>query len=184
MGYTELFSGTFDGWTIKDTEHDNFTIADGVLVVEEPDGWLKSDREYADFELEVEFRFMTDDADSGIFVRVMGTEPFSRGWPDSCYQVQMLNPLGGSPYPPVGALFRHGTDAGETNYNDALARETSRPTGEWQTLYIKAVGDRITTALNGVELCQAENITNASGHIGIQGETGKLEFRSLRIREL
>ena len=79
MSYTELFSGTFDGWTITDTEHDNFTIVDGVLVVEEPDGWLKSDREYADFELEVEFRFMTDDADSGIFIRVMGTEPFSRG---------------------------------------------------------------------------------------------------------
>ena len=40
---------------------------------------------------------------------------------------------------------------------------------------VQAVGDRITTALNGVELCQAENITNASGHIGIQGETGALE---------
>ena len=25
LSYTELFSGTFDGWTIKDTEHDNFS---------------------------------------------------------------------------------------------------------------------------------------------------------------
>ena len=96
----------------------------------------------------------------------------------------MLNPLGGSSYPLVGALFRYGTPAGETDYNDALARETSKPTGEWQTLFIRAVGDKVTTALNGVELLQADNITNASGHIGIQGETGTLEFRSLRIREL
>jgi len=184
LSFTQLFSGSFDGWTITDTESDNFSIVDGVLVVEEPEGWLKSDRQYADFELEVEFRFMTDDADSGIFIRAAGKGPFVRGWPDSSYQVQMLNPLGGSPYPPVGALFRHGTPDGETNYDDALARKTSKPTGEWQTLFITAQSDEVSASLNGVAVMNAKNITNRSGYIGVQGETGRLEFRSLKIREL
>jgi hypothetical protein len=96
----------------------------------------------------------------------------------------MLNPLGGSPYPPVGALFRHGMPDGETNYDDALARETSKPTGVWQTLFITAVDDEVSASLNGASVMHAQNITNASGYIGIQGETGAVEFRSIKIREL
>ena len=184
LSFTQLFSGSFDGWTITDTESNNFSIADGTLLVEGPDGWLKSDREYGDFELDVEFRFMTDDADSGIFVRATGTEPFSRGWPNQSYQVQMLNPLGGSPYPPVGALFRHGMPDGETTYKDELVREISEPTGVWQTLFITAHGSEVSASLNGVSVMNAQNITNPSGYIGIQGETGAVEFRSLKIREL
>jgi len=181
---TELLDEELSRWTIENTSAGNFNVIDGVLEVREPEGWLKSVERYADFELTVEFRFMTDNADSGIFVRAAGASEFARGWPNQSYQLQLRNPIGQSPFPPVGGLFRHGMANGETSYDEALARETSLPTGEWQTLVVRVEGDSLTASLNGVEITTAAAIGNSPGYIGIQGETGTLQFRSLHLRPL
>jgi len=184
MERTELLDAGLSRFTIENTAADNFNMIDGVLEVREPEGWLKSVERYADFELIVEFRFMTENADSGIFFRALGEREFVRGWPNQSYQVQLRNPLGQSPFPPVGGLFRHGMASGETRYDEDLARETSLGTGEWQTLLVRVQGTTLTVALNGVAITHAGAIGNETGFIGIQGETGTLEFRSLQLREL
>jgi 3-keto-disaccharide hydrolase len=180
----ELLDDSLTRWTIENTSAGNFRMAEGVLEVREPDGWLRSRKRYADFELIVEFRFMTDDADSGIFVRAVGDRAFRRGWPNQSYQVQLRNPAGESPFPPVGGLFRHGMASGATEYDEDLARQSSRPTGEWQSLTVRAQGQTLNVSLNDVPVTRARGIANPTGYIGIQGETGTLEFRSIRIREL
>lgn len=181
--FVPLFDGTFTGWSIENTSHDNFTIGDGVLRVEAPEGWLRSEVQYADFLLRTEFRFLTEDADSGIFVRAVADSEFIRGWPNNSYQVQLRNPLGQSPFPPVGGVFRHGTPQGETAFDPADAARLSTGTGEWQTLEIELAGDTLTVWLNGSELTRASNIVNPSGYIGLQGETGAVEFRRIEILE-
>lgn len=182
-GFVPLFRGTLDGWSVQGTDAGHFSVRDGVLHVEGPDGWLRSNRQYADFTLRAEFRFLTDDADSGIFVRAVGVMPFLRGWPNQSYQVQVRNPIGQSRFPPVGGLFRHGMPDGELRFEEAMAAALSKPTGEWQILEIDARGDRLTVRLNGREVTRAGNIANARGYIGIQGEAGALEFRTIEIQE-
>lgn len=184
MTETELIDGELSRWTVENTSAGNFNLIDGVLEVREPEGWLKSVERYADFELTIEFRFMTDDADSGVFVRALGEREFVRGWPNQSYQVQLRNPLGDSPFPPVGGLFRHGMADGETAYDEDLARATSLPTGEWQTLNVRVEGPELRVELNGAAIMRASGLANATGFIGLQGETGVLEFRSIRLREL
>jgi hypothetical protein len=184
MDPIELLDSELSRFTIENTTADNFTMIGSVLEVREPEGWLKSVDRYGDFELVSEFRFMTDDADSGIFVRALGESEFVRGWPNQSYQVQLRNPLGDSPFPAVGGLFRHGMANGETNYDEALAGVVSRPTGEWQTLRVQVVGDALTVELNDVLITRAAGLANATGYIGIQGETGALEFRSIKLRPL
>ena len=184
MDPIELLDADLSQWTVENTTDDNFNMIDGVLEVREPAGWLKSVERYADFELVTEFRFMTDDADSGIFVRAKGDSEFVRGWPNESYQVQLRNPLGESPFPPVGGLFRHGMASGATDYDEALARSTSAPTGQWQNLTVRVEGTTLMAELNGVPITRGEAIGNGTGFIGIQGETGVLEFRSLTIRPL
>jgi hypothetical protein len=181
--FTPLFRGTFEGWSIQGTSAGNFSLRDRILHVEGPDGWLRSDRQYGDFTLRAEFRFLTDDADSGIYVRAVGATPFMRGWPNQSYQVQVRNPAGQSRFPPVGGLFRHGMPDGELLFEEAAAARLSKPTGEWQTIEIDAIADKLTVRLNGSELSRAANIANPRGYIGIQGEAGALEFRSVEIRE-
>lgn len=184
MAYRELLDDGLSHWTIENAPAGNFRVSAGVLVVREPEGWLKSTERYADFELATEFRFMTDDADSGIFVRARGERDFVRGWPNESYQVQLRNPLGPSPYVPVGGLFRHGMAHGETHYDEPLARQVSRPTGEWQTIIVRVEGTKLAVMLNDVRVLTAGTILNRPGYIGLQGETGVLEFRSLALSEL
>ena len=181
-GFVPLFDGTLSGWTIENSEAGNFTVTGGVLRVEGPGGWLRSAREYADFSIRTEFRFVTPDADSGLFVRARSTGGFGRGWPLNSYQVQIRNPLTESRFPPVGGLFRHGMPAGETIFDPAVVATLTKQTGEWQTLEVDVTGDRLVARFNGTEVLKAGGIANASGYVGLQGETGVLEFRSLDLR--
>jgi len=181
-GFDELFDGTLDGWSIEATSLGNFRVEDDLLRVEAPRGWLRSDGVYADFDLDIEFRFLTDDADSGVFFRAVGSEPFSRGWPAQSYQLQMMNPLSEAPFAPLGGLFRHAMPDAPTRFDEAAARRVTLPTGEWQRLEISVEGDEVRARINGTLVLEAEGIGNTSGYIGLQGETGALEFRSVRIR--
>ncbi len=181
--FVPLFGGTLDGWTIEHSTHGNFTVRDGVLRVEAPGGWLRSDRRFADFQLRVEFRFLTDDADSGIFVRASGASTFGRGWPNQSYQVQLRNPIGESRFPPVGWLYRHGMPPGDTTFDPADADRLSTGTSSWQTLEVDVAGEHATARLNGEVLMRAAGLATEPGYIGIQGETGALEIRAIAIQE-
>lgn len=181
--WVPIFDGTLTGWAIENSDAGNFSVRDGVLRVEAPGGWLRSERQYGDFSLRAEFRFATPDADSGLFVRAAGDGEFGRGWPNRAYQVQIRNPLTPSRFPPVGGLFRHGMPPGEMTFDPAVVEKLAKPTGEWQTLEVEVVGDRLAARFNGTEVLRAGNIENERGFIGLQGETGAVEFRSLLLRE-
>ena len=175
-----------DGWTVENTSAGNFTIDDGVLRVEGPEGWLRSSEQYGDFSLRVEVRFLSTDADSGVFLRAPGpaSQVFIRGWPANAYQVQVRDMSVNRTTNPywIANLYRHRVPAGETRYDAEAALEAARPTGEWQLIEIEAVGSRVTAALNGVPVLDARDIVNPRGHLGIQGETGTLEFRRIDVR--
>lgn len=182
-GFVSIFDGTLAGWTIENSTPEVFSVRDGFLRVEGAQGWLRSERQYSDFVLKAEFRFLSDDTDSGIYVRAVADSEFIRGWPNNSYQVQIRNPIGESRFGPVGDLFRHGTPQGEFDFDPAVSSIASMGTGEWQTIEIEAVGDTLTVRLNGIELSRAGNIVNPTGYVGIQSEVGPIEFRSIEILE-
>lgn len=182
-GFVPLFDGSLDGWTVENSTLGNFKVEDGVLRVEGTEGWLRSERQYADFELRIELRFLTADGDSGIFVRAVPDGTFARGWPAGSYQVQLLSPFVESRFPPIGEVFRHGMPPGESTFDRTVSRRAFRGVGEWQTLEIDAAGEELAIRLNGVLLSRATNIANLSGYLGIQGETDALEIRKIEIRE-
>lgn len=182
--FVELFDGTLDNWRIAFTDSDNIRVVDGVLRVEGPNGWIRSKTRYGDLRIEVEFRFLTEDADSGIFLRADPDRTFARGWPDGSYQVQLRNPAGESPFPPVGGLFRHRMPAGPAAFDEPAAREAALPTGQWQKISIELIGERLTVWLNGKLVTRAGGIARSRNFVGIQAETGALEFRSFRVQAL
>lgn len=181
--FTPLFSGTLAGWSIEHSSRGNFSVRDGLLRVEAPEGWLRSERQYEDLDLRVEFRFLTDDADSGVFLRADGSATFGRGWPNQSYQVQLRNPIGQSRFPPIGHLYRHGMPDGPLTFDHADAARLSTGTGPWQTLEIALRGEQVEVTLNGEVLMRASGLATKPGYVGLQGETGALEFRSIAIRQ-
>ena len=182
-GFVRLFDGTLAGWTIENTTAGNISVRDGVLRVEAPGGWLRSGREYGDVTVRTEFRFVTADADSGLFVRAASTSGFMRGWPNNSYQVQIRNPATESRLPPVGGLFRHGMPPGPADFDAAAVGRAVKATGEWQILEVDVLGSRLTARLNGSQVLSATEIANPRGYIGLQAETGAVEFRSIDVRE-
>jgi hypothetical protein len=182
-GFVELFGGTLDNLRVVFTEDDNIKIVDGLLRVEGPGGWVRSTKRYTDFRLEIEFRWLTDDADSGVFLRATGDETFARGWPAGSYQVQLRNPAGPGTLPTIGHLFRHQMDDGPLRVDAEATRAANLGTGEWQTLAIELVGERLAVWLNGTGITQALGIAKSTNYIGLQAERGALEFRSIRIQE-
>ncbi len=181
-GFTPLFDGTLGEATIENGGA--FAIEGSVLRAEGPEGWLRFPPLVRDFRLRVELRFLTDNADSGVFFRALPDRAFARGWPNLSYQVQLLNPAAGSQLPPVGGLFRHGMPPGETALDREAVSAAFTGTGEWQLLEVEVVGTELTVELNGAPVTRASGLSDVAGHIGIQSETNAVEFRRIDIEIL
>ncbi|MHC4431376.1 MAG: 3-keto-disaccharide hydrolase [Planctomycetota bacterium] len=181
-GYVSLFNGSdLEGWVIENNAA--FSARDGLLVLNKGAGWLRSEEEFGDFVLELDFRFLEKEANSGIFVRTGATSKNDKnGWPDNGYQIQCKDTITEdralATMIPYGAPpFEHESD------RDALAK-AYRPTGEWNHYEIMCKGEDLSVKLNGVLITTASNIKNLRGHVGIQAEFGHLEFRNIRVRWL
>ena len=171
-----LFNGKdLAGWTVHGTEL--WYVEDGNLVCESgPDsgyGYLATKASFKDFELTLEF-FQEADGNSGVFIRshIEGTR--ISGW-----QAEVAPPgrHTGGIYESYGRgwLIR-----------PELGKDGALRMGEWNTMHIRAVGDRVTTWLNGVEMVDLVDaqVGAAEGHIALQIHDGggiKVRWRNLRL---
>ena len=195
-GFEALFDGhTLANWTVDDAQYvEHFSLRDGVLRVEGDGGWLRSEKQYSDFTVRLQFRYLTEDPGrgrigvSGVFLRTPAESTYGAGWPDDSLEVQLANRQGSRPAIPGdarwgGAVLRHGNPGGPTSFDTQTALQAYRQTGEWQTLEIQAIGDAIHVTLNDNYLGVASAGGRANGYIGLQSETGGIEFRSIEINE-
>ena len=174
-----LFNGqNLDGWVIEN--NGQFSVADGVIKLDKGVGWLRSSQTFADFTLIMEFRFLEEGANSGIFVRTGPTSnDDENGWPDNGYQVQCMDTLEGQ-YP-LAHMIPYGAPDFESESDIEALKRVYRPAGEWQTYEITCRGEAMAIRLNGALITTCTSIKNLSGHIGIQGEHGLLEFRRIDV---
>ena len=59
-----------------------------------------------------------------------------------------------------------------------------KPVGEWNTMEVTAKGKILTLWVNGAVTCRSENCGAPRGHVGVEGEGYRIEFRNLKIKEL
>lgn len=178
-----LFNGEdLGGWVIENGGQ--FSVRNGVLFVNKGTGWLRFEEEFGDFVLELDFRFLEKEANSGIFVRTGSTSRGDeKGWPDNGYQVQCMDTLAGER--PLATMIPYGAPGfDDTHHKSNLGAITGAylPTGEWNNYEIACLGETLSVKLNGVLVTTASSIKNRSGYIGIQAEHGLLEFRNIRVR--
>ncbi len=177
----DLFNGeNLDGWVIENDGQ--FSVRDGLLILDKGTGWLRSEETYRDFCLEMDFRFLEKEANSGIFVRTMATSKEEGGWPDNGYQVQCMDIIDGRV--PLATMIPYGAPPFEHESDLEALAKAYRETGEWHHYKITCQGETLSVELNGILITTATEIKNLYGHVGIQGENGSLEFRNIRIKEL
>ena len=176
-----LFNGeNLDGWEIQNGGQ--FSVADGVLKINKGTGWLRSADTFGDFKLTMEYRFMEKDANSGIFVRTGPTShDDENGWPNNGYQVQCFDTLEGE-YP-LGFIIPYGAPEFKSDSSLDALKSVYKPAKEWLTYEISCQGETVEVKLNGTVITTAIEIKNLTGHIGIQGEHGHLEFRKIEVTQ-
>jgi hypothetical protein len=172
-GWIELFNGKdLSGWHVRHEGSQNgWKVENGMLVNTPPSTDLVSDQKFRDFELHYEYMIPAR-SNSGVYLR-------------GRYEIQIDDAHGRQP---------------ESHQNGAIygiitpSTNASKPAGEWQTVDAKIVGDRTTVVLNGTKIIDNAQVrlTGAAlddkeaepGAIMLQGDHGKVTFRSVRIRPL
>src|SRR5262249_42111166 len=151
------------------------SVKDGVIFLNRGTGWLRSAKEYKDFELRLDFRFLNEGADSGIFIRATMD---GNNWPSKNYQVQTIDAPG------ICSILAAGQARPKQKKNAELLKKAMKPTKEWQSYVIIAQGQQLQVKLNGELITMAEGLSEQAGYVGLQGEGGELEFKNIRIREI
>ncbi len=163
---TDLFNGRdLAGWTVM---HDaSFAVTNSNLRLVTGMGWLRTDKQYSDFVLELEWRAMGSNYDSGIFLRA-GLE--GKPWPENGWQVNLARGA-------LGALVR--------GYKTMVPAETPpAPVNQWVKFRIEARGPRITLDVDGERAWEYDKADSLKGFIGIQAENKAFEFRNIRLTEI
>lgn len=156
----------------------HWKVVDGVLEFDGKGQSLCTAKDYGNFELLVDAKIL-EEGDSGIYLR---------GSP----QIQIWD----SRHP---NLFRHGAEKGSgalwNNKNNPRFPivHADNPAGEWNSFYIRMVGERVTVKLNDqlvTDNVVMENLWEPNrpiyptGQIELQNHGNRLWFRNIYIREI
>ena len=184
-GFQKLFNGKdLTGWKATG-KMDIWGAEKGVLYVAGGGGgWLMTEKEYANFELHLEFK-MPKMGNSGVGLRSpLKGDPAYVGM-----EIQLIddaNWKGLKPTQHTGSIY------GVV----PAAKVVTKPFGEWNIMRIIAKGRQITIYSNGAKLVDANlddyknhfqahpGLTRTTGHIGLQSYNFRVEFRNIYIKRL
>jgi hypothetical protein len=183
-----LFNGKdLTGWEIVGTEL--WYVENGLLVCESgPNkkyGYLQTRKYYNDFDLTLDFKQIAD-GNSGVFIR-----SYIKGGTDiSGWQVEVA-PLGNH----SGGIYESESGGGGRGWISVQLtpeKENALKDGEWNTMRIRAIGDEVTTWLNGMKITELkdEKVGRGKGRIMLQihdvskGNGIKVLWKNMQIKEL
>ncbi len=183
----ELFNGRdLEGWTFFLQEEaqpeEVWSVRDGVLVCRgRPIGYLKTERSFANYILELDWRFDPEKGpgNSGVLLRLSGED---RIWPRSI-EAQLMSGQAGD-FWNIGE-FPMRTDPRRTRgRNTRRTHSNERPLGQWNHYEILLDQDSCVLKVNGEVLNVATGCEVLPGPIGLQSEGAEIHFRNIRLTPL
>ncbi len=191
-GFVPLFNGVdLTGWHSVNGGPQTWSVRDGMIVCTgKPICVLRTDRQYENFVLELEWRHMKPKGNAGVFVwsdpiTAVG-QPYTRG-----IEIQVLDGRKGDWYTSHGDVFPiHGATMVPDNTRDTQPQrafpteERSRPSPEWNHYRIECRDGSIRLAVNGKVVTTASQASPRKGYICLESEGSPVHFRNLRIQEL
>lgn len=171
-GWISLFDGrSLAGWTPEQSAR--WRVLDGAILGDGGgDGWLRTDREFGDFELRIDYR-NTSNGNSGIFLRAArATNPADPSNPIGSYELQINNE---DPVWATGSI---------ENVIQRLVAVHPRA-NEWHSYDVGVSGDHLTATLDHVKVLDGHDQRFTSGYVGLQHHRdNKIEFRNIMILPL
>ncbi len=198
--FQDLFNGRdLSGWVDVNTSPATWSVKDGLLVCSGmPIGVMRSEKQYENFILHIEWRHMKEGGNSGVFAWSEGTTPADRPLPKGM-EVQMLelqwprlNPKAdGTPNHPgyvSGELFgANGLTAIPDNPRGERSMSTEprcKGVGEWNTYVVVCVDGTIKLSINGKFVNGMRESSVRKGYLCLEAEGSEIHFRNIRLLEL
>ncbi len=195
--WVSLFNGRdLAGWVPINVAPTTFSVRDGIIVSTGiPTGLLRTERQYENFVLELEWRHMKPGGNAGVFVWGDGLpavgSPFARGMEvqvlDNGFDVPGKNqwytthgdvfPVHGSTMTPTGRI----SATGERSFP---IEERSKSSPEWNHYRIEGNDGVLRLSVNGKEVTVGKDCAPRKGYLCLESEGSECHFRNIRVREL
>ena len=168
-GWIRLFDGhSLFGWQIAGAA--NFRVEDGNIVADGGDVCLLcTSIAWQDYELLVEFKAQ-EETNSGVFLRTL-LDP--QDVEMDCYEVNIAPD--DNPFPTASIVGRKKVEPSGA----------PQPFDVWRTMTMRLEGDQLRVSLDGEPVCDyTDPVGLATGRIGLQHNSGRIEFRKVILRPL
>lgn len=187
-----------DTWTFDDEAH-------AISCTGQPVSVMATAKAYTNFELVLEWMHEKPAGNSGVFIWTAKSaldELTQPGLPNNCIEVQILD-LGytesyekssgkkadwftchGDVFPVGKAKLEPYAPLSPDGVRSFPSAETTKPHGEWNHYYIRAINGEVRLWVNGTEVSGGKNALPNNGHICLESEGSPIRFRNLKIREL
>jgi hypothetical protein len=196
-----LFNGKdLSGWHVDVPEMDSnakainpFIVRNGMLVsLGEPNGHLITNAVYKNFRLTVEYRFAAAPGNCGVLVYASAPRALYKMFPKSL-EVQMMHGNAGDFWCIVeditvpdmekrrGPKANWGITEGKERRIINLTDSSEKPVGQWNSMTIECVGNKIKVWVNGDLVNYGFNCTASKGQIALQAEGSEVEFRKMEL---
>lgn len=194
QGFEPLFNGRdLTGWQVNEGGNRAVWGAENgnLFVSGHGGGWLMTEKEYADFELRLEYK-LPQKGNSGVALRSpMKGDPAYAGM-----EIQILDDNWYLDKNHYKQGLRRTQLTGSIYDVVPPSKEATKPVGEWNQMQITAKGRQVTVVLNGTKIVDANlaeyknrtdkhpGLLRAKGHLGLQSHDGRVEFRNLFVKPL
>ena len=197
--WRSLFNGRdLSGWVNVNTDPDTWSVRDGLLHCKgTPIGVMRSDRQYENFLLHIEWRHMELGGNSGVFIW-SDARPGERNRLPNGVEVQMLEHdwvnqhIRDGVKPPLayvhGELFGVGgvetvPDTPRGTRSRSIENRT-KARGQWNVYDVAAVDGVVKLAVNGKFVNGLAKATQKKGYLCLESEGAEIHFRNIQILEL
>ena len=200
LQFRDLFNGKdLSGWVNVNTAKDTWSVREGLLVCTgKPIGVMRTEKQYENFLLHIEWRHMEAGGNSGVFAWSEGTVPEGRRLPKGL-EVQMLeldwvnqHKLKDGTLPPLayvhGELFGAGglqtTPDNPRGSRSKSLENRCKGKGEWNEYDVVFVDGVVKLAVNGKFVNGVSQSSVRKGYLCLESEGAEIHFRNIRILEL
>jgi hypothetical protein len=190
--FRPLFNGQdLSGWVNVNCGPSTWTVERDMIVCSGvPTGVLRTDRQYENFILELEYKHLHAGGNAGLFVwsdaLTAPGVPFTRS-----IEVQVLDGVNTENYTSHGDIFSiHGAVLTPDRPHPAgwqrclPSERRARPAGEWNHYRVECCDGAVKLAVNGKEVSGGTACRPRKGYICLESEGSQVHFRNVRIAEL
>ncbi len=192
--WQSLFNGkNLDGWIDVNTSTETWQVRDDMIICTgNPIGVMRSDKQYENFIMEIEWRHMEAGGNSGVFIWSEGL-PFKNKRLAKGIEVQMLeldyaiqnnrtdDYVHGELFPTMDLTAIPDNPRG---IRSKSIEKRCKGKGEWNKYVIVAVDGTVKLSVNGKFVNGLRNSGRKKGYLCLESEGAEIHFKNIRILEL